>query len=408
MWCSSILSTLAVLVSVLLAACSLGSSSAYAQQHDEAWVISQIVAGKIEELRSLEKLSDERVPFAMYWWGMLIERCIFERCDKAVGRDLNLRAAVAGHGPAQATALAFAETRAEFDELVAKIGVPAGGRQRMAYVAKHLWFIDTPPFLGGTPRVTDGKLRADLLEIARSEPQIGMRMIAALEMRQGPTSPYLDVLAETGIDLEAISEKLMQRATMRKVSDREIVQRGRAGELGLAAAYCDTLMIRTGRETMDRDELEACESAAQAGFPGAVRGLLRHYQHAGSARAAQYFAGLCEEVLGARCAGLISDYYFARSKESAELRAKWELWDLAAANLASTVNLFGGVSEEDLRGKTPELRRELFRLLVRTDLMAGACYTQRLRGATGAVEANPQCPWRRPIAIPAEFLSGAR
>ena len=67
-----------------------------------------------------------------------------------------------------------------------------------------------------------------------------------------------------------------------------------------------------------------------------------------------------------------------------------------------------GVSEEELRGKTPELRRQLFQLVVRTDLIGEACGMQRLDPATGAVEANPQCPWRRPIAIPAEFLSGPK
>jgi hypothetical protein len=83
-------------------------------------------------------------------------------------------------------------------------------------------------------------------------------------------------------------------------------------------------------------------------------------------------------------------------------------WDLAAVNSMTGVYAFGGVSEEELRGKTPELRRELFRLLVRTDLIAEACAMRRLDPATGAVEANPQCPWRRPIAIPAEFLSSAK
>jgi hypothetical protein len=65
----------------------------------------------------------------------------------------------------------------------------------------------------------------------------------------------------------------------------------------------------------------------------------------------------------------------------------------------------GDVSEEDLRGKTPRLRRELFQLIVRTDLIGEACGMQQLDSMTGSVEANPQCSWRRPIAIPAEYLS---
>jgi hypothetical protein len=90
-------------------------------------VISQIISGKFEELRSLEKLSDQGVPFAMYWWGVVLERCIFERCDKGAARELVLRAAIAGSGRAKAQLLVGAETREEFDEMVAKIGVPLGG-----------------------------------------------------------------------------------------------------------------------------------------------------------------------------------------------------------------------------------------------------------------------------------------
>ena len=137
-----------------------------------------------------------------------------------------------------------------------------------------------------------------------------------------------------------------------------------------------------------------------------MRGLLIHHQFTGNTRAAQYFADLCETLLGLRCADVIADYYHDRSKESAELKAKWELWDLAAVN--AMAGIFARVSEEMLRGKTPRLRRELFQLIVRTVLMNEACAMQRVELATGAKEANPQCPWRKPIAIPAEFLSSAK
>ena len=300
-----------------------------------------------------------------------------------------LRAAIAGHGRAQTQVFAAAETREEFDGLVAKIGVPTGGRERFAYIAKALLLINFAPLFGGKRRPDDDKLRTQLLMMAKSDPQIAMRMIVAA--LQGPTSGDLEMLAETGI--AAISEKLMQRATINKISDRQIIERARAGKLGWGAAYCDSFMIRTGRTELDRDELEVCEKAAAAGFPGAVRGLLTHHQSAGNMRAAQYFADLCEEILGTRCAGPIDEYYLARSKENAEFRAKWEFWDLVAANmLSATIPFPGGVSEEELRGKTPELRRRLFQLVVRTDLIGETCGMQRLDPATGAVEAKSAVP----------------
>ena len=392
----------ALVCGALLAAYHLTCPVAAAQEHDEAWVISQITAGKLEELRSLEKLSDRGLPFAMYWWGVILERCIFECCDRDAARELTLRAALAGNGRAKTELLALAATREEFDEVIAKIGVPSGGRERLSHVAKSLFFIEAAPLLGGGRRATDDKLRADLLAIAKSEPHIGLRIVVA--RLPGPTGSDLDMLAETGTDL--ISEQLMRHATVKKIGNRQIFERARAGELGWAAAYCDNLMMRTGRTAMDRDELEICEKAAGSGFLAAVRGLLTHHKFTGNTRAAQYFADLCETVLGLRCADVIADYYHDRSKESAELKAKWELWDLAAVN--AMAGIFAGVSEEMLRGKTPRLRRELFQLIVRTVLINEACAMQRVDPATGAIEANPHCPWRKPIAIPAEFLSSAK
>jgi hypothetical protein len=196
----------------------------------------------------------------------------------------------------------------------------------------------------------------------------------------------------------------MVHATVKKIGKQQIIERARAGELGWAAANCDNIIL-TGR-TLDRDELEVCEKAAGSGFLAAVRGLLAHHQFTGNTRAAQYFADLCEMVLGLRCADVLADYYQDRSKESAELKAKWEFWDLAAVN--AIARRHPGVSEELLLGKTPRLRRELFQLIVRTVLINEACAMQRVDLATGAVEANPQCPWRKPIAIPAEFLTTTR
>ena len=101
--------------------------------------------------------------------------------------------------------------------------------------------------------------------------------------------------------------------------------------------------------------------------------------------------------------GEIADHYESRRDESADLAAKWELWDLA-----SVAGVPGGVSADQLNRKSERLKRAVYTLFVRTDLIEDACLTQRLDPATGAVEANPQCPWRKPIAIPAEFLSWAK
>src|SRR5262249_60134558 len=99
----------------------------------------------------------------------------------------------------------------------------------------------------------------------------------------------------------------------------------------------------------------------------------------------------------------IADHYESWRNESGVLAAKWELWDLA-----SVAGVPGGVSGDQLKRKSEWLKRAVYTLLVRTDLIDDACLTQRLDPTTGAVEADPQCPWRRPIAIPAEFLSSGK
>jgi hypothetical protein len=176
--------------------------------------------------------------------------------------------------------------------------------------------------------------------------------------------------------------------------------------LWLAAARCDTAATERGQPILQPDTLSICERAAAQGFPGAVRALLRHHHQSKNRRAAEHFADVCSALLGLGCAEDIVAYYDDRRDESPDFRAKWELWVLAGNALDSVLS--GGARQEDLRGKVEGLRRGLFMLGVRTALINEACLMQRLDLTTGAREANPQCPWRTPIAIPAEFLSGPK
>jgi hypothetical protein len=400
--CSSTRSRLAVLGSALLAACSLASSAAYAQQRDDAWVITQITAGKFEELRALEKLSDEGVPFAMYWRGTLMARCVFDRCDEQAAWALFLRAAKAGHGWAQAVVFATAISPAEFTQMTAEIGVPKDAYARQVHAVRSI-------LVAGPSQRVDPKARADFVALATTERQLGL--LAKLVWLEGVMKRADELRAIAGSGYVMASELVMQGETIRRTSTEQIVERARGGDLGLAAAYCDQAAISSGEHVLPPEILSVCERAAAQGFPGAVRALLRHHHHSKNPRAADYFAGVCDALLAIHCAGDIAEYYGDRRDESADLKAKRELWQLADANALDAVmgqSGLGGLSPDVLRGKTERLRRNLYTLIVRTSLIDEACLTQRVDVATGAIEANPQCRWRKPIAIPAEFLSGAR
>jgi hypothetical protein len=390
----------------LLAACSLAGSIAHAQQRDEAWVISQVTAGKFEELRTLEKLSDEGVPFAMYWWGSLLQLCVFDRCDAEAGRALFLRAAQGGHGRAQAVLFAaaswesvvFGDARSQpkLAALTAEIGMPKDAYPRLMHALSSLR-------AAGLRHKADPKVVASFVAHATSERQLAL--LAELVELEGMSkrADELRVVADSGY--VGASERVIQWEVIVRTTDAQMLERARAGELWLAAAYCDMRAKERGEPVLPADTLPVCERAAAQGFPGAVVALLRHHHHSKNHRAAEYFAGACEALLAIRCAEDIAKYYDDRRDESADLRAKWELWDLADA-LDS--NLFEGVTEVDVRGQSERLRRGVYLLIVRTLLIDETCLTQRLDPATGVIESNPQCPWRKPIAIPAEFLSGAK
>ena len=235
-------------------------------------------------------------------------------------------------------------------------------------------------------RKTDPKARADFVALATSERQLFLLVVLVELEGMLARADEVRAIANSGYGAGA--------AIIQGTTGEQMLERARAGELWLGAAYCDAA-ARRGQYILPPEILSVCERAAGQGFPGGVLALLRHHHHTKNQRAAEYFAGICDALLGLDCAHDLDAYYHDRRDESADLRAKWELWNFATSGKA-------------LRDEDEGLRRSLFMQGVRTDLIYEACMTQRLDVKTGTREADPECPWRVPIAIPAEFLSGAR
>jgi hypothetical protein len=354
----------------------------------------------------------------MYWWGTLLHHCVFETCDGAAAHALILRAAKAGHARAQAAVFAVPTSPAELAKLTAELGVPKDRYARLVYNIQALLVTGLHSFPPGleprysarllTPgdlRKIDPKVRADFVALATSERQLFLLVVLVELEGILARADELRAIANSGYDA---SLPVVHGESIWGATGPPMFERARAGESWLGAAYCDSERYlgwlspadraaarERGQYILPPEILSVCERAAGQGFPGGVLALLRHHHHIKNQRAAEYFAGVCDALLGLDCAEDLDAYYHDRRDESADLRAKWELWNLAT-------------SGKTVRDKDEGLRRSLFMLGVRTDLIYEACMTQRLDVKTGAREADPECPWRVPIAIPAEFLSGAR
>jgi hypothetical protein len=396
-----------VLGCALTAASSAACPAAPASPRDEAWIVSRIVGGKFDELRAVEALSRKGEPFAMFWWGRFLDYCVFGRCDHQRARALQMRAALAGHGRAKSVLIAQAESHQELDDLVAKIGIPAGGRAQIVY---HVAAFEqarqaTAPKDAGA---LISKTTADLATLVASNPQLGLvAMLAQLAQLDGKPRPA-ELRAASNSGHVVLAETVIRRDLLDRVSPAQTLERARAGNLAPGSAFCDTWLERAGDQKLPPNVLEVCELAAKAGFPGAVRALLRHHRFRGNKQATEHFIRLCEEMLGQRCASDIAEAYMERRSEGAKLAAKAEFWDLAAKDALNGGGETEGADQRELRRKTDRWRRDLFALMVRTELVDEACLTQRVDLTFSTVEANPQCPWRKPIEIPAEFLSAAR
>jgi hypothetical protein len=370
----------------------------------------QVQSGNFESLRSLKSWSSRGVPFAMFWWGTLLDHCIFGRCDEAQAQMLFLRAALAGYGRAKANLFAAVRSRAELDDLVARLGIPSGGFERVVYAIKLIETSRIALSLQSTP-AKESQARSAFLTIATKERQLGL--LAELVALEGPMRWEAELQAISNSGYPELSEAVLQHDMIKGVfmpgaAGRGFLERAQAGDLGVAAAYCDRSFGVKGNPVLSAGLLKVCEHVAEAGFPGAVRALVRHHHATGNRRAAEYFIGLCDALIGMWCAHEIHSHFMSRREESTDLSAKAELWDLAAVNISTARFGLRWLEKNELLGRTERMRRALFVLRFRTRMIIESCLTAPVGRTSGMIETTSNCPWRMPIEIPTVYLNGAR
>ena len=358
-----------------------------AQTVDDRWITERVVAGKFDELRKVKGESDKGSPVAMYWWGAFLDACVLDRCDPPGARALWMKSATAGNSRARLALMAGVRSIRELDDLMVKTGAPATPEEKLGYAA----------MLVALSSIEDSsawdKARAILKELAASEPRMHVIFaIGALE-GYGRYPDELRAMVEAGFS--PASEQLRRWML---ISQRghypELLAQARSGDLVVGVALCETVGLSEGYEVLPPELLPICERGMAAGYPGITPVLLRHHRARGNMKAAAFYAGLCA-TLPVWCASDLADFHYDRSGKS----PAWEVWDIIAA-------MSLGLTPSEA-GKPAAVMRQVFSITVRNTLAERACCARRFNASSKKFDDDPACPWRKPVAIPAEFLQGA-
>jgi hypothetical protein len=191
------------------------------------------------------------------------------------------------------------------------------------------------------------------------------------------------------------AEPLRRRlAVIERADYTKALSWARAGDQTVGVTLCQTVGLSHGYQVLPADLLPLCERGLADGHLGIAPVLLRHHRVGGTARAATYYAGLCA-TLPVNCATELADFHYDRSGKS----PAWELWDAVAGVSA-------GIAPSEVR-KPAAFMRQVLSIRVRIQAADRACLARRYDAATRTFAAAPACPWRRPIAIPADVLGGS-
>ena len=353
---------------------------------DEGWVVERALAGKFEELRAVKAESDKGSPVAMLWWGHFVNLCVYDPCDPRGARELWTRAAQAGNSDAKALVIALARSGGELKELIEKIGAPATANEKLAY-AVVLFGLVRP---GERDDEAARRAFADLQEVAATEPRLNV--ILGTSVIGGLLKHKEEWRAIVEAGYYRASEQFLRMLTLERVAYPERLARARAGDLTIGAALCQTYYVTTGAQKLPPDLLPVCERGLMEGHLGIAPVLLQHHDESGNAKAAAFYADLCAR-LAVHCATELAEHYERTSGKS----PSWALWDAVAG-------MTPGVPAT-MTNTPVALRQQVFSARLRVILADRACEASLLDRATGRFKLDPACPFRRPVAIPPEFLS---
>jgi len=379
---------------VALAAALAAGSSAAAQVIDDAWVIDRVLAGKFDELRVIEGESEKGSHVAMYWWGALLEACVYGRCDEKTARDLWLKAGQAGNTRAKLATMRNVTSLAKLDQIIEKFGPPVGWEEKRMY-AGALAAFQLP---GKESRYTWGEARKILEDGIASEPRLAL--IFTYVALDGPKEHADEWRALAAADhLPAMEGFRRSLIVAGKGRYAQMLAMAKDGDLPVGVMLCETVAVSEGYSVLPAELLPICERALSKGYVGIVPVLMRHHQESGNAKAAAFYADLCASLL-LHCAVDLTEYHENVSGKS----AAWKLWDAVAG--------FAGKSptEADLRlfGLSVEVMQRVFAIRLRSSITERACESRLYDGATKKFADDSACPYLKPIAIPAEFLGGRR
>jgi hypothetical protein len=364
-------STFRSFLAVMLA---LFGFQAGAHTRDEQWITDRIIAGKYDELRALKAESDKGSPVAQFYWGLLQNACIYDRCNPVEADRLWRKAAKAGNARARIELMHKAQSGAGLDKLFDEIGWPETLDEQIAQLSVLLVLSDSKPRSKADPR-------ALLKKAIEAEPQLRLLMLKGLVDGFGEDLAPLRAMVESGFEIA--SEHLHRWMLMKdRVRRPEQLVKARAGDQIVAVALCHTSSLVSGAEKLPAELLPLCETAAKDGYIALSAPLLRHYRLTGDLKAAAQYAEGCVSHASLACAKELAAYYRAKSGDTENAEA----WGVVSS-------LAEGLEPKQVK-KAQHVMRKALSIRVRAMLTTEACAKRKYNFEAKRFTEAALCTWR--------------
>lgn len=370
-----------VLCLVWALACGCGAGPAQAAT-DEATVVKLIVDGRYEELRSLEAAAKGDDPVAQFWWGRLLQGCVYERCEPEQAWRLWVKSARGGYWRAREALFGTTPPGEEMADLIKRIGEPVTTEEKI------FWTLSVQQQWNTAEAAAQDKVIAIFKQAASGrEPTMFTLVMSGMWDLSSIDTDTLRATISGGVPTGSMMSDVLRRKLRigrEKFRYEELLPQAKSGDLAITTALCETVGVFEGQQHLDAQLLPLCIRAFESGQLGIAPVLLAHYLDLGDMAGARRYADYCLRA-PIRCGEPLTTYLSTKFGKSSR---EWRDWE---AELA----LQSGADASEVKSTREIYRRGLSRA-VRVADAARQCMARKYSRETRSFTDSAGCPWGKP------------